>query len=113
MTKLTAEDRSSDGAPTGSGEALRQLLRAIRADLAASFKRMFARRPAASHDGRRSSGVLPRILSLAKFALAAFLLALVVVSAGAYWVLRELPLDDTVVTQRDREILLEASDGKP
>jgi penicillin-binding protein 1A len=113
MTKMTAEDRSSEGARSSSGEALRQLLRALRSDIAGAATRIFRPRPASSNGGRRSSAFLPRLLGVAKLAAAAFVLALLVVSAGAYWVLRELPINDSVVMQRDREILLEASDGKP
>jgi 1A family penicillin-binding protein len=113
MTKMTADDRSSDGARSSSGEALRHLLRAIRTDLAGAFSRVFRSRAPSPKDGGHSTGFLPWIFGVAKFALVAIVLALLVVSAGILWVLRELPLNDTVVTQRDREILLEASDGKP
>ncbi len=83
---MTADDRSSDGAESSGAEALRQLLRAIRADVAASLSRMLASGPRRARTTAARAAFVPGYLEFSKFAVAAFVLALLVVSAGILWV---------------------------
>ena len=100
------DDSPSSRAPSDrkrSLEAFRELLKALQRDLRESLRR--TRGPAS-----RSRKTLS---SLIVFGGVSALAVLVFVAGGLLWVLYDLPINENVLAQRDREIILESSAGDP
>jgi penicillin-binding protein 1A len=97
--------------PAARSETLaagRQLMRAAGNDLRGLARRTLMRRPHI-----RMSRLRRRSWTLFKGAAFLALLGMLAIAGTMLWVLRDMPSDGAVIAPQDREIVLEAADGKP
>lgn len=103
------------GAPPtshGTAAASRELARAIGRDFR-QFSERVGKRLFSPRD-RTATPSRPRLVrGLFKGAFVVIVLMTLVLVGGLIWMVRDLPFDSTLVNASEREILLEASDGKP
>jgi len=97
----------------GTAAATRLLLRSVQADLK-SLATGVKRRISASPIRRLPAGRIGRFCKpVAKCIAGVAVVGALLVTVTMLWVLRDLPLDIDSAEAREREILLEASNGKP
>ena len=108
----TPTHRSSPSAG-GTAAATRLLLRSVQADLK-SLATGLKRRVSASPISRMPAGRIGRLCRpVAKCIAGVAVVGALLLAVTMLWVLRDLPLDIDSAEAREREILLEASNGKP
>ena len=99
---------------SGTGAAAWQLARSIRTDLRALAARVFQHVPASPTQQARNPGAFGRWCKpIAKCIAGAAIVGALVLAVTMLLVLRDLPLDIDSAEAREREILLEASNGEP
>jgi hypothetical protein len=117
MSEVPLEDKKSaipSQQENGTVAAARLLASSIRRDLYSLSTNLVKRAASSSPTVKLSAGKFARVCkSVAKCIAGAAVVGALLIAVTMLWVLRDLPLDIDSAEASEREILLEASNGKP